>query len=268
MATSSSSGKSSSFSKPDTASWELLESGAVAWEDMGAVDRRHVVQHYAPKIKFLALRLKAKLPQNVELNDIISSGTLGLMEALGKYDPRLGIKFETYAENRIRGAMLDELRRMDWFSRGLRQRVRALEDASKQYENRHGKKASEEELMQMTGLSAKEVRIGLEALKNQLCLDIDSIRETFSAEGKGQAGDEPYHTTALQEVVDKVAGLIEELTPREKMVMSLYYGDELTMRETAEVMDITEGRVSQLHSQAMARLRQLFRERYGADFTL
>ncbi len=249
------------------ASWKRLESGKQAWDEMDLRDRRQVVQHYAPKIKYLALRLKAKLPQHVELNDIISSGTLGLMEALGKFNPELGIKFETYAENRIRGAMLDELRRMDWFSRGLRQRVRSLDECLKSFENQHGRKPTEEELMDRTGLDRKEVRSGLEAMQNQLCLDIDAIQETY-AENKGASGDEPYHTTALQEVIDKVADLIEALTPREKMVMSLYYGDELTMRETAEVMDITEGRVSQLHSQAMSRLRKMFRERYGADFTL
>ncbi|MCA1944791.1 MAG: sigma-70 family RNA polymerase sigma factor, partial [Desulfovibrio sp.] len=128
METSSSSGKSS-FSTPEA--WELLETGKLAWQDMDAPARQRVVRHYASKIKYLALRLKAKLPRHVELGDIISSGTLGLMEALGKFNPELGIKFDTYAENRIKGAMLDELRRMDWFSRGLRYRVKLLEDHAK-----------------------------------------------------------------------------------------------------------------------------------------
>lgn len=249
-------------------SWELLESGALAWQDMDGPAKQRVVKHYAPKIKFLAGRLKAKLPRHVELADIISSGTLGLMEALGKFKPELGIKFETYAENRIKGAMLDELRRMDWFSRGLRQRVKLLDDTTRRFEHAHGRRPSEEELVSATGLTGRDVRAGLEALQNQLCLDLDAIQDTFSTDNKAHMDNEPYHSTALQEVIEKVAGLIDELTPREKMVMSLYYGDELNMRETAEVMGVTEGRVSQLHTQAMNRLRSLFRERYGKDFTL
>ena len=106
--------------------WEALETGATVWEDFSPAEQEDVVRHYAPKIRFLALRLKAKLPRSVELSEMISSGTLGLMEALGKFRPQLGIRFETYAENRIRGAMLDELRRLVWFPRSLRQRVRVL----------------------------------------------------------------------------------------------------------------------------------------------
>ncbi len=248
--------------------WDRLNAGEQTWEEFDAGDRQAIAKHYAPKIKYLALRMKAKLPKNVELNDLISAGTVGLVEALGKFDASLGIKFETYAENRIKGAMLDELRRMDWFSRGLRHRVRTLEEAIRRYENQHGRSASEEDLQRQTGLSEKEVRLGLEALQNQLCLNLDAIQETFSTEHQSHVDNEPYKATALQEIVDKVAGLIDTLTPREKMVLSLYYGDELNMKEVAEVMEITEGRVSQLHSQAMGRLRQKFTDLYGTDGVL
>ena len=262
MATSSSSGKNSSSSSDP---WSRLESGGTAWENFLAADRQRIVRHYAPKIKFLALRLKSKLPRNVELGDLMSSGTLGLMEALGKFNPELGIKFETYAENRIKGAMLDELRRMDWFSRGLRQRVKMLEAAIARIENEKSRAPTETELQEATGLSEKDVRGALEALHNQLCLNIDAIQDTFSTENKSHLDNEPFESAALTEIIDKVATLIDDLTPREKMVLSLYYGDELNMRETAEVMDITEGRVSQLHSQAMARLRKMFQAQYGTD---
>jgi len=260
METLNSSGKNSSSSNK---SWELLNSGEKTWDEFNSRDRQEIVKHYAPKIKYLGLRLKAKLPKSVELNDLISAGTLGLMEALGKFRPELRIKFDTYAENRIKGAMLDELRRMDWFSRGLRHRVRTLEEAIKKVENRKGSHPTEEELQNETGLSERDVRIGLEALQNQLCLNIDAIQDTFSTEHQAHTDNEPYQATALQELINKVAGLIDELTPREKMVMSLYYGDELNMKEVAEVMGITEGRVSQLHSQAMGRLRQRFQAQYG-----
>lgn len=244
--------------------WEALESGATAWERFSPPEQEAVVRHYAPRIRFLALRLKAKLPRSVELGELISSGTLGLMEALGKFRPQLGIRFETYAESRIRGAMLDELRRLDWFPRSLRQRVRVLDEAMRQVENLEGRPATEEELQHLTGLELREVRQGLEALQNQLWVSLDAIQDTFAGDAQGGEG-EPYRRTALRELVERVAPLIDTLTPREKLVLSLYYTDELNMRETAEVLGITEGRVSQLHSQALSRLRREFVSRYGEE---
>ncbi len=247
----------------DSGPWDALEAGSTAWGDFRPSEQERIVRHYAPKIRFLALRLKTKLPRNVELGELISAGTLGLMEALGKFQPQLGIRFETYAENRIRGAMLDELRRLDWFPRALRQRVRQLDEAMRRVEHEKGRQATEEELQTLTGLDAKEVRQGLEALQSQLWLSLDAIQDSLSNEDGQSSVGEPYQSTARQEMVERVAPLIDTLTPREKLVLSLYYTDELNMRETAEVMGITEGRVSQLHSQALARLRRAFLAQYG-----
>ena len=224
--------------------WESLETGATEWGDFSPHEQEQIVRHYAPKIRFLALRLKAKLPKSVELGELISSGTLGLMEALGKFRPQLGIRFETYAENRIRGAMLDELRRLD------------------PADHEPGRQATEEELQRITGLELREVRQGLEALQNQLWLSLDAIQDSVSGDS-AENGGEPYSNTAMRELAERVAPLIERLTPREKLVLSLYYTDELNMRETAEVMGITEGRVSQLHTQALNRLRREFVSHYG-----
>jgi len=206
--------------------------------------------------------MKNKLPQSVELGELISAGSVGLLDALGKFRPELGIKFETYSENRIKGAMLDELRRMDWFSRGLRQKVKMLDEAMRQIEHETGGTPTEAQLVTKTGLSARDVQNGLEALQNQMCVSLDVFQENFVGSREAISENEPYQSTAFQEMVDKIAGLIEELTPREKLVISLYYGEELNMKETAQVMDITEGRVSQLHSQALAKLRDSFRRRY------
>lgn len=241
--------------------WEALETGATPWESFSPAEQESVVRHYAPKIRFLALRLKAKLPRSIELGELISSGTLGLMEALGKFRPQLGIRFETYAESRIKGAMLDELRRLDWFPRSLRQRVRVLDEAMRKVEHEQGRQATEDELQKITGLDMRDVWQGLEALQNQLWISLDAIQDTIS--GEGPEGGEPFRSTALQELIERVAPLIDRLTPREKLVLSLYYTDELNMRETAEVMGITEGRVSQLHSQALSRLRKEFHNLYG-----
>ncbi|MFW5721759.1 MAG: FliA/WhiG family RNA polymerase sigma factor [Desulfohalobiaceae bacterium] len=261
METSSSSGRNcSSGNSP----WLRMESGQMDWDDLSAADKDLLVRHYAQKVKIIALRLKAKLPQHIELNELLSAGTLGLVEALGKYESHKGIRFETYAENRIKGAMLDELRRMDWFSRGLRQRVRLLETAALRIEQSSGTAPTPEQLGLETGLRMDEVEQGLAALQNQVCLSLDLIEEKV-ASTSSPTGSEPYLATSRQELIGMLAGLIRDLTAREKMVLSLYYTEELTMREAAEVMGITEGRVSQLHSQALGKLRSQFRLRYGTD---
>jgi RNA polymerase sigma factor for flagellar operon FliA len=261
MAILNSSGKNSSSGNDP---WHDLEKGVKDWDDFSPRDRENIVRFYAPKIRILALRLKSKLPQSVELNELISAGSLGLLDALGKFNPERGIKFDTYSESRIKGAMLDELRRMDWFSRGLRHKVKVLEDAIRQIEHETGVTATADQLQTFTGMSDKDVQNGLEALNNQICLSLDSFHENLIGR-KSMSDDEPFQSTAFQEIVDKVANLIEELTPREKLVISLYYGEELNMKETAEVMDITEGRVSQLHSQALIKLRKTFRARYESE---
>ena len=241
--------------------WEKMESGQIKWDDFPLPDKERIVRHYSSKIRYLAMRLKIKLPKNVELSELISAGTLGLLEALGKFKPQLGIRFETYAENRIRGAMLDELRRLDWFPRSLRQRVRKLDEVMWEFEREKGRAPSVEELQEKTGLPPKELHQGLEALQNQLSISLDSIQDSLANEGDTEG--EPYQNTAKAEVISQIASIIDTLTPREKLVLSLYYTDELNMREAAEVMGITEGRVSQLHSQALTRLRREFNQQFG-----
>ena len=239
----------------------MFDSGALFWEDCSPAQQSSIVRHFAPKVKYLALRMKGRLPRNVELSELISAGTLGLLESFGKFRPQMGIKFDTYAESRIRGAMLDELRRLDWFPRSLRRRVRTLDEAVHRLEHQEGRSPSEEELSRETGFSVKEVREGLEALQNQYCLSLEMIQDSLSP--AGSSVEEPFSLASSQELLARVAELIEQLTPREKLVLSLYYTDELNMREAAEVMGITEGRVSQLHSQALSRLRREFTVRHG-----
>lgn len=262
METLNSSGKrSSSRASP----WLDLDSGEARWDDFDQRSKDEIVRHYSPKIKIMALRLKSKLPQSVELGELISAGSLGLMEALRKFNPVLRIKFETYAESRIKGAMLDELRRMDWFSRGLRQRMRVIESAAQEIERETGTGASVEQISARTGISTKDVESGMEMLENQLCLSLDAVTETLAG-GKGEDDcSDPYHNAAMSQVISRVTELIAELTPREQMVLALYYGEELNMRETAEAMEITEGRVSQLHSQALVKLRKKFKQKYNVE---
>jgi len=265
METSSSSGSDSSFTNRPTGNpLDDFNSGVKAWGDCSAREQESIVRHFAPKVKYLALRLKARLPQSVELAELVSAGTLGLMESFGKFKPALGNKFETYAENRIKGAMLDNLRKLDWFPRSLRKRVKTLDEAIYRIETEMHRPASEEDLASETGMSIKEVREGLEAMQNQFCLSLELVQDSIASDEPGREG-EPFAQMIFSERVDRLAALIDELTPREKLVLSLYYSEELNMRETAEVMGITEGRVSQLHSQALARLRREFTLRHGED---
>lgn len=246
----------------ELAPWEELESGLTAWTDFTPAQQEKIVKHYSPKIRYIAMRMRVKLPKSIELGELISAGTLGLMEALGKFRPQLGIHFETYAENRIRGAMLDELRRMDWFPRSLRQKVKILEEAMHSFEHEHGRIATEMELQQQTGLELKDVRQGLEALQNQFWVPLETIQDSLSQEMTSRMG-EPYSHTARKELAERLQPLLETLTQKERLVLSLYYAEECNMREAAEVLGITEGRVSQLHSQALVRLRRNFMQRYG-----
>ena len=264
MATSSSSGNACFSTNKDIPPWEAFNLGTTTWAEFSHQEQEHIVRHFAPKVKYLALRLKAKLPQSVELGELVSAGTLGLMESFGKFDPSMGNKFETYAENRIRGAMLDDLRKLDWFPRSLRRRVRVLDEAIHKLEALANSVPTDAQLAEETGLDVKEVREGLEAMQNQFCLSLDLVQDSLASD-EGRREGEPYSQVVFDEIVEKLTSLIDELTPREKLVLSLYYTDELNMRETAEVMGITEGRVSQLHSQALLRLRREFSARHGDD---
>ncbi len=243
--------------------WVEMESGEKVWDDFSSVEKELLIRHYAPQIRYLAYRMKAKLPKNIDMAELISAGTLGLMESLKKYRADLGIRFETYAESRIRGAMLDELRRLDWFSRGLRQRVRQLDEAVWQLEQEYGRQPTIEEIHARTGLNEKEIHQGMEALQSQLAIPLDSIEDTLANEA--DKNGEPFYDTVFNELTEKIASLIDRLTDKEKLVLSLYYTEELNMREVAEVLGVTEGRVSQLHSQAISRLRREFTHCFGND---
>ncbi len=243
-------------------SCQEFERGDYSWEEFNHKKQEEIVKHYSPKIRFIALRMKGKLPKHIELNELISSGTVGLLEALKKFKPQLGIRFDSYAESRIRGAMIDELRRLDWFPRSLRTKAKDIKQAIWKLEHEIGRTPTTDELAEFTGLPEKEIESTLEAIDGQLCLSLDSIQETMASVNNSGNEENPYQSAAFAELVDKVAGLIDTLTPREKLVLSLYYNDELNMREASEVMEVTEGRVSQLHTQAINKLRKAFAEQY------
>lgn len=251
MATSSSSGSGSSSPGPERAGGALSQA-----------DKDRLARQFAPRIKAIALHLKARLPAHVDLQDLVSSGALGLMEAMDKFDPSRGVRFESFAEARIRGAMLDELRGMDWYSRGLRHRIKHLQSAMVAYERRHGHAPSREELCSLCDIPEEELESTLEALQAQVVLSLEAIQETCAG-STPEGGPCPEAQVARQELIDKVAALVDKLTHKEKMVLGLYYVEELNMKEIAQVLGITEGRVSQLHAQAARKLKQWFLHDHG-----
>lgn len=264
MGTSSSSGRSSSLrNNAAEPVWAVLEQTGTSFSSLSPADKDRIARAFAPRIKASALHLKAKLPAHIELSDLISAGTLGLMEALGKFRPDLGIRFETFADNRIRGAMLDELRRMDWFSRGLRQKIKKLEHVIREFEQENGHTPSRSDLIELTGQSRLELEATLEALNSQIILSLEAIQDHGEQVGEGRTHREPFAIAAFQDIIDKLAHLIDRLGEREKLVLSLYYTEDLNMKEVASALDITEGRVSQLHSQALGKLKQMFMREYG-----
>jgi RNA polymerase sigma factor for flagellar operon FliA len=227
-----------------------------------AADVDALIQEYAPLVKYVAQRLACRLHASVCLDDLISAGVLGLMDAIEKYDPTRGTTFKTYAELRMRGAMLDALREWDWVPRSVRQKERALTQAYAELERQHGRPAVDEEVAAALGLALDTFHTWLSDVRGVAVFSLDTPLE-LDADG---------HTgTALARLVDETPGplqlvetedlrrhlaeAIDQLPAREKTVLSLYYYEELTMHEIGQVLELTLSRISQIHTTAMLHLR-------------
>lgn len=232
-------------------------SGAAMYAAVQADATNDLVVLHLPLVKRIACHLMGRLPDTVQLDDLIQSGMLGLLEAIKNYDVSQGASFETYAGIRIRGAMLDELRRSDWTPRSVHKKARMVAEAVREIENNTGRDAKDAEVANFLGISMDEY--------NHILVDSLSSK-TFSVEElvQGEAGViEAVHANTLQpdEILDHegfqqaLANAISGLPERERLVISLYYDDELNLREIGKVLDVSESRVSQICSQALLRLR-------------
>ena len=230
-------------------------------------ERDQVILEHLPQIKYIAQRIAAKLPPQVELGDLVSAGVLGLLDALDKFDPSREVKFKTYAELRIKGAILDSLRSLDWAPRSLRKKSKDLEKIYKELEQKHGRPASDKEAADAMGLGLDEFYELVDEIKG---LNLGSFHELASADEEGSdllvkyAPDapqlDPFYLFHKSELVGILASAIDALPNKERLVVSLYYYDELTMKEIGEVLGVNESRVSQLHTKAMLRLRTKLRK--------
>lgn len=232
----------------------------------GVLDRQQMVERYLPLVRRMAHHLIAKLPASVQLDDLIQAGLIGLMDAIGRFEEGQGAQFETYATQRIRGSMLDELRQADWLPRGLRQSQRRIETAMQKAEQALGRPPTEIEMAQAMGLALEEYQALLfEARGTQLIYYEDYEDEEGNATGfldrqmDGEDSD-PLANLNDERFRKALITAIEVLPEREKLVMGLYYEQELNFREIAAVLNVTESRVCQLHSQAIARLRVKLKE--------
>ena len=231
----------------------------------GQLDLNTMIKQYSPLVRRLAHQMIAKLPANVEINDLMQVGLIGLTDALSRFDANQGVQFETFATQRIRGAMLDELRGSDWMSRGTRRQQRMIEAAMHKLEQRLGRAPQESEIAAEMGMSLQDYQ--------ELLGKVRGTQLVYLEDMTGDHGDEDYldrHTSSeahdpLAQLQDQrmrqaLVDAIKTLPEREQYVMSMYYEHDMNLKEIAVVLKVTESRVCQLHSQSIARLRTKLRD--------
>lgn len=225
-------------------------------------ERERLVTEYAPLVKTIAGRLAIKLPKHISLDDLLSAGIMGLLDAIEKFNAEKGVEFKSYAEFRIRGAMIDELRAMDWVPRSIRRNTKRLEEAYARVEKEKMRPATDEEVAHELGLDLEAFYRLLDETKGVSLISEDECVNLVAQDGAvewktphaGRAMT-PLDSLRLGEVRQVIAESVDRLPKNERTVVALYYYEELTMKEIGDVMGYTESRVSQLHTKAVIRLR-------------
>jgi RNA polymerase sigma factor FliA len=241
-----------------------------AIESDGAIERDLLLMEHLPTVRYLARRIHERLPQHVELDDLVSAGVIGLIDAFSKFDHTKKVQFKSYAQFRIRGAILDSLRTLDWSPRDLRRKGRAVEEAIRSVTHRVGRAPSEQEIAKEMKLTLAEYQLLLGDLKG---LEIGSLHMERSEDSgdeelayiPGSPEDDPLFRCLKGEMKQRLADAIDELPEKERMVLTLYYYEELTMKEIGLTLGVVESRVSQIHSSAVLRLRTALATPRGND---
>ncbi|MBS7349125.1 MAG: RNA polymerase sigma factor FliA [Comamonas sp.] len=231
----------------------------------GQLNRDALIRQYAPLVRRIAYHMLAKLPPSVEVDDLIQVGMIGLAEALSRFEASQGVQFETFASQRIRGAMVDELRGNDWMSRSARKGQKDIENTIAQLEQSLGRAPKESEIAEAMELSLEDYQSLLGRVRGTQLIYLEDLGGS-SEEGEGyldrhvaDAEADPFAQLRDQRMRGALVQAIEELPEREKYVMAMYYEHDMNLKEIAAVLEVTESRVSQLHSQAIARLRTKMR---------
>ena len=235
--------------------------------------RDRLILTYAPLVKYVAGRLGSGLPAHVEEGDLVSYGLLGLIGAIERFDPERDIKFETYAISRIKGSIIDELRSMDWVPRSVRARARDIERAIAELEAKLGRAPDDEEIAGKVGITTEELEDSLTEISRSSIAALDELWTVSDTSGdqvslldtlQDPEAPDPAKVMDASELKDRVADAIARLPEREKLVIALYYYENLTLREIGEVLGVTESRISQLHTKAVLRLRSRLGEEAAA----
>lgn len=239
-------------------------------EALDPMERERLLQENLPEVRYIARRIHDRLPSHVPFDDLVHAGILGLIDAVDKYDPARNVQLKSYARFRIRGAILDSLRQMDWSPRALRRQARKIEDAQRELAAKLGRAASEPEIADHLGMKLEEYQQLLGELRG---LDLGSLQAGANEESPEnphvsvtvKEDENPFEQYSRTEMRAFLASAIEELDEKERHVLGLYYLEELTMKEVGLILDIGESRVSQIHTAAILRLRARLRERLEAQ---
>jgi len=229
-------------------------------------DKERLVIQYMQLVRYVAQRLISRLPANVELEDLVNAGILGLLDAVEKYDPGRKTQFKTYAEFRVRGAILDELRNLDWVPRSVREKAHKLDDVYQALENRLGRPAEDEEVAAELDMDMDEYYRFVDSARAASLINLDElgVREEdqkYILEVLADPNaEDPFDAAGLAELKSITAGAISDLPERERVVLLFYYQREMTMKEIAQALELTESRVSQIHTQAICRVRAKLRK--------
>src|SRR5438094_1627479 len=233
-------------------------------EDGDKRAREQLVLAFSPLVKYVAGRMSTGLPAHVEESDLISYGLLGLISAIERFDPGREIKFETFAMTRIKGSIIDELRSLDWVPRSVRAKAREIERANAKLEHQLHRAPTDQEMAAALGMTVEEFQESLTKISNSSVVALDELWTVSDASGdqvslldtiQDQHALDPAQEMDATEMKDRLADAIARLPEREKLVVALYYYENLTLREIGEVLGVTESRVSQLHTKAVLRLK-------------
>ncbi len=232
--------------------------------------REKIILEYLPLVRVVAGRMAMMVGSYVDFDDLVGYGVFGLMDAVDKFDLAKEIKFESYASLRIRGSILDQIRRMDWIPRTIRQRQKKIEAAMRQIEEEQGRAATDGEIQALLGIDEEEYyswqsqlgQGGLLSLEEQMEKGMDSMAMTGSA-FHSKTFEEPGEGLLREELLSTLRQAIDSLGEKEKLVVSLYYYEELTLKEISRVLELSESRISQIHSQAIKKMRPIMGEYMG-----
>lgn len=232
----------------------------------GQLERNAMIRQYQPLVSRLAHHMMAKLPANVQVDDLIQVGLIGLSEALARFEVAQGVQFETFATQRIRGAMLDELRNNDWMSRGSRKSQKEIEQSLRRLEHRLGRSPLESEIAADMGMTLADYQSLLGKVRGTQLVYLedmthgDSEQSSFLDRHVADPEADPLHLLHDQRLRQALVAAINNLPEREQFIMSMYYEQDMNLKEIAAVLEVTESRICQLHSQSIARLRAKMRD--------